>query len=274
MNNLITRTISALVVLVILIITYKLSGKMGLHSLGGLVLLIGLYEYWTLVIKNILPSRFLGLIYLLSGFFLLSLAQIDVLLIFFLPILLILITLTLWSQRNTLNLESLLQICLRWTFGLVYAILCPYLGLQLLHKQNGIYLFSALLILTFSSDMFAYVGGRIFGKTPLMSRLSPNKTVEGSLFGVLGSTLTFTLFAFYFPVSHYPLWVLAVASLFISFVGQTGDLFESLLKRIAGVKDSGKIMPGHGGVLDRLDALYFTAPLYWLLIHFTEFFPF
>lgn len=107
-------------------------------------------------------------------------------------------------------------------------------------------------------DTAAYFGGRAFGKTPLMPAVSPKKTVEGFAAGAFG-TLLFTLAWWYFGLISLDLaFALFAAS---ALIGQLGDLVESLLKREVGVKDSGRFLPGHGGILDRFDSFFAAAPV-------------
>lgn len=126
------------------------------------------------------------------------------------------------------------------------------------------------MTLTWMGDTFAYFGGRRFGRHKLIPAVSPAKTVEGALTGVIGTTIVGAVYAHFIfgvwldvPVSAA---VGALIGLVVSPIAQIGDLAESLLKREAGVKDSGTLLPGHGGVLDRFDALFFSIPVtYWLL---------
>lgn len=126
------------------------------------------------------------------------------------------------------------------------------------------------LAVTWINDTFAYFGGRKFGKHKLIPRISPGKTREGTLSGLAGSILTSYLYG-HFVFEQWlglPFGIIAgvVGGLLICVGATVGDLAESLLKREAGVKDSGSLLPGHGGVLDRFDALYFTLPIaYWFL---------
>lgn len=134
------------------------------------------------------------------------------------------------------------------------------------------------LLLTWISDTAAYFGGRRFGRRKLIPAVSPGKTVEGAIAGVLGTVLVGGLYGhFVFDAAlALPLGVGfgLVAGLVLSPVAQLGDLAESLLKREAGVKDSGTLLPGHGGLLDRFDSLFFTIPaMYWMLEIALQFVP-
>ena len=122
--------------------------------------------------------------------------------------------------------------------------------------------FFGLLGFVFTGDTCAYLAGSKFGKHSFFPALSPKKTVEGSLGGLLGSALAAVVFHFFVPQFSLPFLILL--SLVVGFVGQMGDFFESLLKRVANQKDSGSLMPGHGGVLDRIDGVLFAAPLMYL----------
>jgi phosphatidate cytidylyltransferase len=126
------------------------------------------------------------------------------------------------------------------------------------------------LVLTWASDTAAYFGGRTFGRRKLIPSVSPGKTVEGAVWGVAGTVLAGAVYGHLVLHSWIglPIGMLfgVLAGLLISPVAQLGDLAESLLKREAGVKDSGTLLPGHGGLLDRFDSLFFTIPVtYWLV---------
>ena len=124
-----------------------------------------------------------------------------------------------------------------------------------------------LLLTVVVSDSVQYYTGRLAGRSPLAPAISPSKTVEGAVGGFVGGTVFFVVAGAWWlprlPVAfRVPLGLTIVAS------GIVGDLFESMLKRSAGVKDSSALIPGHGGVLDRIDALLFAAPLYYIVLHY------
>lgn len=138
----------------------------------------------------------------------------------------------------------------------------------LLHgKADGAKWMVVTMMMAFFSDTGAYFAGRAFGKRKLSPKLSPKKTIEGAIGGLIAATIGVACMAHFaiesFPVEHaIALGVIGAA------LGQAGDLLESLLKRSCGVKDSGNIMPGHGGLLDRVDALIFTGSVTWLYVEF------
>ena len=136
--------------------------------------------------------------------------------------------------------------------GVTHAIL-----LRELDHGGGLVL--DVLIGTFIGDTAAYFGGRAWGRRPLAPRISPNKTLEGLVSGVVGGTLAFWLFAVAYQHEWFKGPDALVIGLAVAVAGPIGDLFESALKRDLAVKDSGRFFGAHGGVLDRLDAVLFTV---------------
>jgi phosphatidate cytidylyltransferase len=126
-----------------------------------------------------------------------------------------------------------------------------------------------LLAVVVVSDSAQYYTGRALGRRPLAPAISPKKTIEGAVGGLVFGTIAMILGGHWtFPSSH-PL-LLAVVGATITALGIVGDLFESLLKRSAGVKDSSSLIPGHGGVLDRIDAWLFAAPVYYMYVRYFQ----
>jgi phosphatidate cytidylyltransferase len=143
--------------------------------------------------------------------------------------------------------------------GMMYVPLLMSHFILIRHEPEGIRWIFFILVLAFCGDIAAYYIGRALGRKKLLPEVSPGKTVEGTIGLVIGSITGCILFKeFLFPVlsiSH-----TVILGLVGSVAGQLGDLCESALKRAAGVKDSGMLLPGHGGILDRLDCLMFIAP--------------
>ncbi|MCY7328161.1 MAG: phosphatidate cytidylyltransferase [Saprospiraceae bacterium] len=121
-----------------------------------------------------------------------------------------------------------------------------------------------LLLLTWTNDTMAYVVGSQIGKTPFFPRISPKKTWEGTLGGMVFTFLLAGLFSKWIPDFSFLQWMWLAAA--VAIFGTVGDLVESMLKRSMDVKDSGSIMPGHGGFLDRFDSFIFVLPFAWLAL--------
>lgn len=165
----------------------------------------------------------------------------------------------------------------RFAFSLMAFLYLPWsLGYTLLLRYSpdgtsGLWTLTLPIVASFATDIGAYFVGRHFGRRKLAPSISPGKTVEGSVGGILVSFLALLLYTGLvreaFPFGFLEL---ILFSLLLSLAAQLGDLTESMLKRYCGVKDSGEFLPGHGGLLDRIDSLLFTLPLtYYLAVVFT-----
>ncbi len=152
---------------------------------------------------------------------------------------------------------------LSWIVGVL--VLAPMICISyLIHHPEWRMLLGAMLILTFMVDTAAYFSGKYFGKHKLWEAVSPKKTIEGAIGGVLASVLFTGIYWHHFlkPVA----WPLLVFFLVLACCAQLGDLIQSKLKRQFEIKDSSSLIPGHGGVYDRVDSLLFVAPFYALLV--------
>lgn len=152
--------------------------------------------------------------------------------------------------------------------GIIY-IAFPISHLILIRNMEmGRFWLLFIVCIIAANDTFAYYVGKGFGKHKLSPGISPKKTVEGALGGLIGGVAVALVFNQIF-LTHISPKEISVLAVFIGILGQLSDLFESLIKRSAGVKDSGGILPGHGGMLDRIDSLIFPSPfLYYYLIYF------
>lgn len=154
--------------------------------------------------------------------------------------------------------------------GLVYAVI-PFTLLHLIVTNTEASQMSfepkrllGIILLIWSNDTFAYLGGSIFGKHKMIERVSPGKTWEGTIIGVL---ITFGLSFLIAPLLGLPnshFWALVGA--LVPILATLGDLLESVIKRQAAIKDTGNVLPGHGGILDRFDSLIFVAPFALLIL--------
>jgi len=148
-------------------------------------------------------------------------------------------------------------------------VVLPFFFLMLLPflKSNyHPYIVVYTILIIWTNDSFAYLVGKNFGKHKLFERISPKKTIEGFIGGMVFATVLGGVIGYYTDGFSMLNWI--VIAIIISLFGTLGDLVESKFKREANVKDSGTIMPGHGGLLDRLDSLFFLAPFVYLYIHF------
>jgi phosphatidate cytidylyltransferase len=125
------------------------------------------------------------------------------------------------------------------------------------------------LLTTWLTDVCAYLVGRTWGKTKLIPHVSPGKTREGAIAGLVGGTITGTLAAYFCGVPV-PFGIMIVVSALVAIGAMIGDLSESLIKREIGIKDMGSVIPGHGGILDRIDALLITLPLTFYIARLLE----
>ena len=158
--------------------------------------------------------------------------------------------------------------------GATAAALFPllYLGLPIgamvavrdARGPQGLFL---LMLTVFSSDTAQYYTGRAFGRTPLAPVISPKKTIEGAIGGFFCGAAVLALVGHWW-LPGVPIALRALLGVAVVALGIAGDLFESMLKRSAGVKDSSALIPGHGGILDRIDALLFAAPIYYVVLRY------
>ncbi|MDD4690411.1 MAG: phosphatidate cytidylyltransferase [Eubacteriales bacterium] len=179
----------------------------------------------------------------------------------------ILILVTMLFNHEEVKVEDAAKVYLLTLYITVFMACIAYIR----GMEQGGYLIWTVVIGAFASDIFAYFVGVFFGKHKLCPKISPKKTIEGSIGGVVGSGLCFVLYGFILSTQFnatvsYPMLIgLGVVCAAIS---QLGDLIASIIKRQYGIKDYGKLMPGHGGVMDRCDSLIFVAPVIYLFLIF------
>ena len=259
-----TRVVSGAVLLLFAIAVVWFSPAAIFLAFAELVLLLGFIEYVALARASGLPLPVIpaGVAAMLTcaAFSRGLQLPIDVVLMSAL-VALGAVTLTVWNGgRDALALAS--------------ASLFPtfYLGLPLgamvaIRETRGRDALFLLMLTIMASDTAQYYSGRAFGRRRLAPAISPKKTVEGAAGGfVCGAIVCAAVGALWLPVV--PLALRAAIGVMIVALGIVGDLFESMLKRSAGAKDSSTLIPGHGGILDRIDALLFAAPVYYVVLKF------
>lgn len=179
------------------------------------------------------------------------------------PLFFTLILNELWAkhQHPLLNISVLV-------FGIIYVVVPFYLSIDLhVRDTSPLPKVLGMFLLIWTNDSFAYFTGRKFGKHKLFERISPKKTWEGTFGGLLFTVLLGVLIGTY--INHGEILFWTISALIIAPCAIFGDLLESLFKRSLGIKDSGTILPGHGGVLDRFDAALFAIPFFycWSIIY-------
>ena len=183
-------------------------------------------------------------------------------------ILILSIFVSLFLLRDLFLSKNLTNAVVKKYFRFIFYIISSFVFIYLIANFNGVYDSSIILgcfILIWSNDSFAYIIGKNFGKQKLFYSISPHKTVEGFLGGLFFSCISASFVSRYVDDSmSTPYWL--TIAIIISVFGTLGDLIESKFKRETNVKDSGKIMPGHGGILDRLDSIIFASPYVYLFL--------
>lgn len=287
MNETLKRGISGAVYIVLLLASILFSTE-SFFILFGIFLVIAVYEFCNLIqISKVVPILFAVVFYtavtLLSFYkndFELYLSETFHSMISFsydstkVNVILLAITLVVSTKCILFlfydNIQSVSNSS-KYLYLLGYIIL-PFIFItKISFGVNGYNpkIIIGLFILVWTNDTFAYIVGKSIGKHKLFERISPKKTIEGFVGGIVFAALAgYLISKFYIKanpaLSEKSIIIWVTIALLVGIIGTIGDLIESKFKRIAGVKDSGKIMPGHGGILDRLDSVIFVAPFIFL----------
>ena len=287
MNETLKRGISGAVYIVLLIASILYSTE-SFFTLFGVFLIIAVYEFCNLVqINKIFPIAFGVTLYititLLSHYSALTafafnktfdtnvelgvnIQQLDVvLLVIALVVSVKCILFLFYDSIQKISTSS------KYLYLLGYIIL-PFVFITKISFGINDYnpkIIIGLFILIWTNDTFAYIVGKSIGRTKLFEKISPKKTIEGFIGGILFAILAGYLISKYYikanpEFSDRSILIWTSIALIVGVAGTIGDLIESKFKRIAGIKDSGSIMPGHGGILDRLDSVIFVAPIIFL----------
>ncbi len=255
MKDLKKRVSSGIIGLILLILVVNIGGP--LLSISLLVLsLIGIREFFNAE-KNlgVKPYYNVGYLGCLIIFFADIFPIVERDLVITSVLIIMLITLLFGKEKSTVDIGITL-------FGIMYI---PFMLFHISYFEGTKYIWLVFLI-AFGTDTFAYFAGNLFGKHKLSPKISPNKTIEGSIGGIIGSLTITIIYALLVNLS--PIWKLVIMSILTSVISQMGDLVASKIKRITGIKDFGKLMPGHGGVLDRFDSIILAAPVIYYFVRY------
>jgi phosphatidate cytidylyltransferase len=230
----------------------------------------GLYEFFRITEKeNVKPQKLEGIICATVLYSTFILVNNDIISKVWLLINILTFTLLFVNELYRNREKPFFSIALTLT-GIIY-IVVPLIFLNLLFdKGNTANSFNPHLLLSFfiilwTSDTFAYLSGMAFGKHKLFERISPKKTWEGSIGGGIAGIIAAGILSFFFKEYSIATWFIIALTVIV--FGTLGDLAESLLKRSCNVKDSGNILPGHGGILDRIDGVLIAAPVLYVFIN-------
>ncbi|WP_339063258.1 phosphatidate cytidylyltransferase [Tepidibacillus marianensis] len=240
-------------------------GGMAYSFLILLLAIVGYYEYVKmnkyndiLTIQSMIGLLFIILMILGINHIPPFLEQLSVPTLILITLWLYFVLIVLVKNAVTIDQVSILLI------GAIYIAFGFAFMLKVRLMDNGFSLTMFVLVATWASDSGAYFSGRRFGKHKLWPEISPKKTIEGSIGGIAFAILFSLILNLVLHISS-QISSLILASILISIMGQMGDLVESAIKRTKGVKDSGSLLPGHGGVLDRFDSLIFVFPIFYFL---------
>ena len=260
-----TRIVSAVIGLLILIAAVFISKET--LAIAIFVLSVGaVHEFYNAVAKaGHKPVKWLG--YLASaGIILLGFTgRLDYFFSFMILIMLLSFSILVFSRLKVGIIDVSLTIC-----GIFYTIIMLTFIVMTRELKDGIYFVWIIFIGAWATDTFAYFGGRIFGRIKLSPVISPHKTVEGAICGVIGSVGALSLYGYFLinRLGYIPYFHFILIGIISGIISQIGDLTASAIKRNAGIKDYGSVIPGHGGVLDRFDSVLLVSPVIYLYLYF------
>jgi phosphatidate cytidylyltransferase len=265
MNESIVRTLSG-IVYIVLLLGATLFSHISFTFLFGLFLVLAVLEFCRLTnLDKIIPLIITAIGFFLFGFFINNSIYTNLAMNFAGLFISLLLLLDLFSKKRPVQKDKNSKIS-----QLIGYVIIPFLliiKLPFLEGAYNPYILIGSFILIWTNDTFAYIVGKTMGKHKLFERISPKKTIEGFLggmvFTLIGAYILSRFDVFLTPVFNSSLIWMGAAIILVVF-GTLGDLVESKFKRNAGVKDSGNIMPGHGGILDRLDSIIFAIPFLFL----------
>lgn len=278
-NNFIQRAITG-VIFVGVLVGGILWGPISFFLLFALISALTIHEFGTIVSKQQdveinKPICMLAGIFLFFGFAYLGVmpGQTEVLIPYLFLIIYLLVSELYLKKKNPLNnwaYAMMSQIYIALSFAMLNVLAYHATGTSPFNVQYNPILPLSIFIFTWINDTGAYCTGMLFGKHRLFERISPKKSWEGSIGGGVFSMIAAVVMAHFFPFMSLGIWI--GLALTVVVFGTLGDLTESLLKRTLGIKDSGNILPGHGGMLDRFDSTLMAVPAAVVYLYVVSFF--
>ncbi len=269
MSNIVVRTLSGAVFITLVLIPLFLNKDYLYYPVLFLFLILGVIEFHS--IFNAVPSlkinKPLANITVILSALILTCSFINVTYLGFITAIPVLFLILFITELYRKQEQPILNLAIP-TLSFVYIAVPLVMAILFQANTGSQFPYLALMfILIWTNDTFAYLCGRAFGKHKLFERISPNKTWEGTIGGIICTLIMISIIHLLFKLESPLFWFISV--LFIAPAGIFGDLVESLFKRTLNIKDSGNIMPGHGGILDRFDAALFAIPAFilWFSIY-------
>lgn len=261
------RWLTGIILSLLVLLTIFYAPVFYIKILLAFISCLAIHEYLRLTLKAKVALSLLGILLTALGVWLIGITTLiaDHILLYIYAILVLSFVVGFAARKD--EAEIRIRNSVFFLFGLVYCVFLYGVFCLLLNRDNYRFWLILTLACTFLADTGAFVLGRAFGKKKLFPKISPNKTQVGVFAAIVFSVLA-GIVARQILWPDFSLLMTVLLAVLIAVLGIVGDLSESLLKRGFGVKDSGKLIPGHGGVLDRMDALLFTAPF----VYFVSFF--
>lgn len=260
------RVIMAIIGIPIVGVILTCGNQIAVNIFTTIVAILAMREYFSAISKNAKPMKFLGYISCFAILFenlIFNMEYKDNVLALMLPIIITVCFLKIIISNMKTNFNDAIYTI----FGIIYIVVSLIFMTLIRNLENGKILIWYFIIASWGTDIFAYLIGKRFGKHKFC-KVSPNKSIEGAIAGIIGSIISAVIYTliinnFGFNYSYFKI---TYVTALLSILSQLGDLIASCIKRYVDIKDFGNLIPGHGGVLDRIDSLMYIAPFAYVMM--------